>query len=498
MKTQTVNSLHRIYGKKERQPQNQQTYSESNQGIGHKFKTSSGLDEVQMLQQQGSPNNYQGQKQTIFENDFYKKPFKPSDFKTSSLFNPFKRQSVNENYAGLQPLSENRVKIGGSKSYRFRKQDNWKLQNWEITSRDEEVKDDEIQEQYIDSQYQQSQQGNSFIQIRQLKQKEDELNNFIQKTGDEMNDLKNQIQEQEEKINILNKKAEKEKEVAKKMKDQISTLSQKNNRLKTQLLQQKLTIDQQIQKFSVAEQEISDKNDEIEKLLFQIKEMELKHRNLQIQNEKIEQFKANLKQQNQENEQLKEELSNLNQEKDNQNQIIYELNQQKENQCNINLEKDHIIIDLNEELENMKINFETQNQTIQELTKNYDQLSQNYDASKQQLNNEIKTKQNEIIDLQIELDVLKLGDTIITVNVKSFSTNVSQTFQMLLRDSISDLYILAVQKGIHKGSPLDCCLLVPSKNIKYASSEWKQRFQEIFIPNDYTNKTITLEFCQSS
>ncbi|CAK77639.1 unnamed protein product (macronuclear) [Paramecium tetraurelia] len=115
---------------------------------------------------------------------------------------------------------------------------------------------------------------------------------------------------------------------------------------------------------------------------------------------------------------------------------------------------------------------------------------------KQLLNNEIKTNQNEMIDLQIELDVLKLGDTIITVNVKSFSTNVSQTFQMQLRDSISDLYILAVNEGIHKGSPLDCCLLVPSKNIKYASSEWKQRFQEIFIPNDYTNKTITLEFCQ--
>ncbi|CAD8168529.1 unnamed protein product [Paramecium octaurelia] len=110
---------------------------------------------------------------------------------------------------------------------------------------------------------------------------------------------------------------------------------------------------------------------------------------------------------------------------------------------------------------------------------------------------ELKELKNQMICQEMELDILKFGDTNITLNVKSFSTNLSSTFQMQLKDSVSDLYIKAVQHGIHKGSPQDCCLLVPSKNIKYALTEWNRKLYEIFIPNDYTNKIIKVEFSQS-
>ncbi|CAD8168557.1 unnamed protein product [Paramecium octaurelia] len=223
---------------------------------------------------------------------------------------------------------------------------------------------------------------------------------------------------------------------------------------------------------------------------------------IQTQASQMNDYVQQIDKQNQEMQILKEKITQAKQEMLDKNNEIEQLNkviESKEKNLDV-IEKEQIIFILQNELDQKKNEEKEYNQKIQELTQNYNQLIQNYDMSKQKIaqqDKEFKTQQNKLVEMEMDLDILKFYDTKINLNVKSYNTNLSSTFQMQLKDSVGDLYIKAVQHGIHKGSPQDCCLLVPSKNIRYASSEWNKKLQEIFIPNDYNNKTIQVEFSQS-
>ncbi|CAD8071244.1 unnamed protein product [Paramecium primaurelia] len=556
---------------------------------------------------------------TFTENLVQKKVI-DQDVYLNALNMNIKRQSLIQIQEVSKLLTESKVQNGSNKTHRIRKLNNLPVQNQELQSRDEEEKNDSSinQNQQINNYsmqalglqipqkaeelqklktniaelQKQKQQIQKFLRVADSKLEQNPLlfkkylyrnNSFdarIQQQVNQENNQKpqaieqnlivkinkiNQIHQEVHRLSALNKTLLEDNHI---LKNQIDKNEQQilnfekhaiENENCIQQLQndlQNLQFVQQKENIEKVNQELLNKDKEIEQLRFQInQEIEQKNNNQQIYNQEIEQLNAILNEKKQDNDQLNNNLRHLNTQ-------IQELKQQNEDYNNKNLEYNQIINNLKLEINNIQANLDIKDQNIYQLTQNIEQLNleiqqlnkdkESLIQDKEQLNENIQSLNQNINQLNQDKEQLNKDKELLNENIQSLNkkiqqlnkdkeqlneniqkliqhqeqlnqeiiqkddniqdlkielqiyeysskkifinvANQNQKFEFQLKDSINDIYMLAAQQGFQIQLNRNTTLFVPSKNKRILQSNWNQKLYQIFVPDDY-NQPITIEF----